>query len=77
MKLPMLTSTDGKQSASLTMAIIAFTLVSLWLAAFIIAPIFGLTTIPAFDGASAMLFLTPCLATYFGRRLTDSNSANS
>lgn len=71
MKLPTfsslcLTNTDGKPSASLTLAVIAFCLTSVW---FILGGIFkGVPHITPFNSGDALAFLTPCLTLYFGRR---------
>lgn len=62
-------NTNGKPSASLTMTIVSFATVILWLLVWIIGTPFGLT-IPAFDVAAAMGLLSPLLALYFGRRYT-------
>lgn len=71
MNLPMLKNSDNKTSASFTMAFLSFNLVSLWLLLYIICPLFKVTTIPEFNGSSSMLYLTPILAIYFGRRYSE------
>ncbi len=68
MKLPKFQDSSGKESSSFTMSWIAFNVITIWLVSFIILPLFGITTVPAFDGTSAMAYLTPVLALYFGRR---------
>ncbi len=64
LSLPMLHNASGRASASFTMVWIVFNLVALWLFLYIITPITGLQ-VPEFDGASAMLVLSPLCATYF------------
>lgn len=67
-------STEGKPSASLTFATVGFIVVTLWLVASIVAKV-GKVEIREFDGNSAMAFLAPLLALYFGRRWTDGKNA--
>jgi len=66
-------NTSGQKSASLTFVSIAFTVVTLWLVVSIVSKI-GHIEIRQFDAASAMAYLTPLLALYFGRRWTDGKS---
>lgn len=74
MKLPMLKNSDDKESASFTMLFLAFNAILLWLVLYISCPLFGITSIPAFDGASAMAFLAPLSALYFGRKRDEKSS---
>lgn len=62
-----LKNTDGTKSASFTMMIIAFSVVTLWLL-LSIATKLGPVTIRPFSGGEAMAYLTPILALYWGRR---------
>lgn len=64
-----LKNTAGEPSASLTMTIVGFVLVTAWLLFWVTGTAFGLT-VPAFDATSAMAYLTPLLGLYFGRRYT-------
>lgn len=63
----LMTATDGKKSASLTMAVIGFIVVTLWLLLSIFSKI-GHIEIRPFSGGEAMSFLSPLLLLYFGRR---------
>lgn len=77
MKLPtlLLKSTDGKPSYSLTMAVAAFTATLLWYILSIFTHIKGFD-IRAFDGGSAMAFLSPLLLNYYGaKHLDKANTA--
>lgn len=74
MKFPALKNSKDKESNSWTMAFIAFNLVSLWLLLTIVCPIFGIVTIPAFDGSAAMAFLSPILLNYFGSKYLEQKS---
>lgn len=65
-------NTQGEPSASLTMSVISFVTVTLWLLVWLIATPFG-APIPPFDAGSAMAYLSPILALYFGRRWTSNN----
>jgi len=76
MKIPMIKDSSGKQSASVTMMIVAFIIVSLWLVLSIFEELWGLK-VRVFDPTAAMAFLSPLLALYFGRRYTDSKEASS
>jgi len=64
-----LKNTNGQESASLTLVIIAFTIVMFWMTLSIFVNPFGIEVVP-FNAADAMLVLSPLLATYFGRRYT-------
>jgi len=69
MKIPFFKNTAGEPSASLTMALIAFLVVTLWLLIWLIATPLG-AAIPEFDAGTAMTYLMPILTLYFGRRYT-------
>lgn len=69
-------NSDGKPSVSLTMVVISFTVVTLWLLVWILGTALG-WPIPEFDVASAMGYLTPQLGLYFGRRWNSSPSTPS
>ena len=73
MQLPLLKQSDGKSSASFTMMIIGFIVITLWLIASIIEELWGLK-IRAFDPTSAMAYFTPLLTLYFSRRWTDAKN---
>lgn len=62
-----LKNSDGKPSVSLTMVVVSFTVVTLWLIAWVIGVSVG-HPVPAFDALAAMGYLTPILSLYFGRR---------
>lgn len=66
----LLKDTSGKYSASYTMAMTAFLVVTLWLVLSIFSKI-GRVEIREFSGSEAMSFLTPILLLYFGRRHTE------
>jgi hypothetical protein len=68
-------NTDGKSSASLTLVMVAFTVIMLWMTLSIFVNPFGIQTVP-FNASEAMIVLTPLLATYFGRRYTDNSKEN-
>jgi hypothetical protein len=70
MQLPVLKNTDGKPSATFTMMVVGFTVVTLWLLLSIVEKIGGFQ-IRQFSGSESMLYLTPLLATYYGRRQQD------
>lgn len=76
MQLPtlLLKNTDGKPSYSLTMAIAAFTATLLWYILSIFTHIKGFD-IRAFDGGSAMAFLSPLLLNYYGAKHLDKVNA--
>lgn len=76
MKVPLLKQSDGRPSASFTMMIIAFVVVTLWLFISIVEEAWGLQ-IREFSGAEAMSYFTPIATLYFSRRWTDKNSAGS
>ena len=62
-------NTEGKPSASLTLVMVAFTIVMLWMTLSIFVNPFGIATVQ-FNASEAMIVLSPLLATYFGRRYT-------
>lgn len=66
-------NTSGQKSASLTFVSVAFGVVTLWLLVSIVSKI-GHIEIRQFDAATAMGYLTPLLALYFGRRWTDGKN---
>jgi hypothetical protein len=63
-------NTSGQKSASLTFVSVGFGVVTLWLLVSILSKI-GHLEIREFDSGTAMGYLTPLLALYFGRRWTD------
>jgi hypothetical protein len=69
-------NTEGEPSASLTMVMVSFLIVSSWLVLWIVASAFHIP-IPPFDATSAMAYLTPQLGLYFGRRYTSKTDATS
>lgn len=70
MKVPLLKQSDGRPSASFTMMMIAFAVVTLWLLISIVEVAFGFQ-IREFSGAEAMSYFTPIATLYFSRRWTD------
>jgi hypothetical protein len=76
MKVPLFKQSDGRPSASFTMMIIAFTVVTLWLFVSIVEVAFGIQ-IREFSGAEAMSYFTPIATLYFSRRWTDRSSGGS
>lgn len=64
MKLPMLTNSNNKESASFTMAFLGFNSVLLWFLLYLFSGI-GHYQVPEFSGSDAMLFLSPLLTLYF------------
>ena len=67
------TNTKGEKSVSLTLVLITFTVVILWMILSIFVNPFGLTIMP-FDASEAMIVLTPMLGLYWGRRNTDAKT---
>lgn len=63
-------NTKGEPSASLTLIMVAFTLVMLHMMLSIFVKPFGLEISP-FSATDAMVILTPLLGLYWGRRSTD------
>lgn len=74
MNVPLLKQSDGRPSASFTMMIVAFVVVTLWLLVSIVEEAFGLT-IREFSGAEAMSYFTPIATLYFSRRWTDAKNS--
>lgn len=70
----LLTNSAGTKSASYTMMIIAFTVVTLWLLVSIVAKV-GNIEIRPFSGSEAMSYLTPILALYWGRRWSEDKTS--
>ncbi len=66
-------NTSGQKSASLTFVVVGFTVVTLWLLVLIVSKI-GHFEIRQFDSGTAMGYLTPLLALYFGRRWTNEKN---
>ena len=69
----LLKNSAGTKSASYTMMVIAFVVVTLWLTVSIVAKI-GNIEIRAFSGSEAMAYLTPILALYWGRRWSEDKA---
>ena len=69
-------NSDGKKSASLTMAYTGFVVTTSWLLFWIIGNTCGLH-VPAFNETVALSYLTPLLGLYYGRRATDASSATT
>lgn len=69
----LLTNSAGTKSASYTMMIIAFTVVTLWLLVSIVAKV-GNIEIRPFSASEAMSYLTPILALYWGRRWSEDKT---
>lgn len=67
------TADGGKPSSSLTLVIVTWAVIMLWLITSIFAPMFGLTML-TFNASEAMLVLSPILLNYYGRRHTDAKS---
>lgn len=63
-------NTKGEKSASLTLVVVAFSVIMLHMIASIFVNPFGIAITP-FQAAEAMLVLTPLLGLYWGRRNTD------
>lgn len=70
----LLKNSSGQKSASFTMMIVAFAVVTLWLLVSIVAKI-GHIEIRQFSGSEAMAYLTPILALYWGRRWQEGQTA--
>lgn len=64
---------NGKRSASLTLAVVAFVICTIWVAASMFEQI-GPVKIRVFDPAVAGVYLIPILGLYWGRRKTESDS---
>jgi hypothetical protein len=70
-----LKDSNGNKSASLTMLIISFSILMIWLSLSIFKKIAGIE-IREFDAGAAMALLTPIAGLYFGRRFTLGNNSN-
>ena len=66
-------NTKGEPSASLTMVVVAFVVVTLWLVVWLIVAPLGVP-MPAFEVTTAMGYLMPLLTLYFGRRWTSDGT---
>lgn len=69
-------NSKNEPSASLTFAVIAFTITMIHMTLSIIVNPFGLAITP-FNASEAMVVLTPIMALYFGRRFTDAKEKES
>ena len=69
-------NSDGRSSASLTMAWVSFLIVTGWLLFWIVGTSFKLS-VPEFDSTAAMGYMTPLLALYFGRRWSEEKVASA
>lgn len=72
----MLKNSAGNKSASYTMMLVAFSVVTLWLLVSIVAKI-GHLEIRPFSGSEAMAYLTPIIALYWGRRWAEDKADES
>jgi hypothetical protein len=66
----LLKNSSGQKSASFTMMIVGFIVVTLWLLVSIVAKV-GHIEIREFSGSEAMAYFSPLAALYFGRRWQD------
>ncbi|NBP57554.1 hypothetical protein EBU71_13660, partial [bacterium] len=73
--VPLLKQSDGKKSASFTMMVIGYAVVTLWLLVSIVEEAFGLK-IREFSGTEAMSYLTPLTVLYFGRRWAEKGNTS-
>ena len=64
-----LKNTKGEPSASLSMAVITFSVILVHYILWVVGAALGLI-IPPFDASNAMMFLGPMLGLYWGRRST-------
>jgi hypothetical protein len=71
-----LKNSEGQPSVSLTMVVVSFGIVTLWLVAWLVGVTLG-HPVPEFDATSAMAYLTPQLGLYFGRRYTSKTDAST
>ena len=71
-----LKNSDGKQSSSFTMMAISFGVVTLWVLLSIIENI-GPVKFRPFSGADAMLYLSPILGLYWGRKQQEITAATT
>lgn len=78
--VPLMTSTDGKKSSTLTIVWLAFLAVILKFLVSGISLKIGATIIFSFgviDGGTVAAILTPTLAAYVGRRYTESKNGRN
>lgn len=73
MAIPLLKQSDGRPSASFTMMIIGFIVITLWLLASIFEELWGLK-VRAFDASAATAYFIPLASLYFGRRWADAKN---
>lgn len=71
-----LKNTSGQKSASFTFVVVGFVVVTVWMLLSIFSKI-GHIEIREFDGATAMTYLSPLLALYFGRRWNETKTVDS
>lgn len=62
---------DGKPSASLTLAIVAFVLTASWFLLSFLNVKLGTWSVREFEETAALSFLLPCLSLYWGRRASE------
>lgn len=74
--MPLLKQSDGRPSASFTMMVISFAVITLWLTVSIVEQAWGLQ-IREFSAAEAMSYFTPIATLYFSRRWTDRKPSTS
>jgi hypothetical protein len=73
---PLLKDSDGKPSASFTMVVIAFSIVTLWMFLSITEKV-GNFSIRPFAASDAMSYLSPLLLLYFGRRAQTTSTTTT
>lgn len=73
--VPLLRQSNGKPSASFTMAFLGFNTVLLWLFLSIVEGI-GPVKVRAFDSGQAMAFLVPVLTLYFGNKFVQDKKGS-
>lgn len=71
-----LKNTSGQKSASFTFVVVGFVVVTVWMLLSIFSKI-GHIEIREFDGGTAMTYLSPLLALYFGRRWNDGKTVDT
>lgn len=76
MKIPLFKGSDNKESVSLTMMMVAFSVVTLWLLVSIVEKIAGVD-IREFSSAEAMAYLTPLCLLYFSRKWSDASMSKT
>lgn len=72
----MLKNTAGQPSASYTMMIVGFVVITLWLVVSIFKQI-GPVEIHPFSGTEALAYFAPLASLYFGRRWTDAKNIDA